>query len=110
MEPTRPTTEAGIGGETAEVTTAAGGREATAKVFFGRIVCVLGLISAVVGAFGLDASLEAVGLLLGVVGYALGASKLGTVTVVLSMGALIFLLAASQGYVPGPWPMDPLAL
>jgi len=71
---------------------------------------VLGLFSAVVGAFGLNVSFEAVGIMLGALGYALGAGRLGIFTAVLSTTALLFLLAVGQGYVPGPWPVDPLAL
>ncbi len=108
MATTRPV-KLGIGSETAGAATVSGGESRSGSVW-GRVVCVLGLISALVGAFGLDVSLEAVGILLGAVGYALGASRLGIVTVIFSTLALIFLLAVGQGYVPGPWPMDPLAL
>lgn len=90
--------------------TAAVGGEAKSGIVWGRVLCTLGLISAAVGAFGLDVSFEAVGIVLGALGYALGASRLGVFTIVLSMIALLFLLAVGQGYVPGPWPVDPLAL
>ena len=110
MEPTKPMTKVGIGAEIEGVAHAVGSGETTVKLLFAWVACVLGLISAVVGVFGLDVSLEAVGIMLGALGYALGASKFGTVTIVLSTIALVFLLAAGQGYVPRPWPIDPLAL
>ncbi|CAA9460343.1 MAG: hypothetical protein AVDCRST_MAG28-3200 [uncultured Rubrobacteraceae bacterium] len=110
MDPTKLTTKVGIGVETEGLAPAVGGKEGTTKVFFGRVVCAVGLISAVVGAFSVDVSLEVVGIVLGALGYALDASKLGILTIVFSTIALVFLLAAGQGYVPGPWPIDSLAL
>jgi hypothetical protein len=47
------------------------------------------------------------GIVLGVVGYALGARRLGAATVVVSVVALILLLAVAQRYVPGVEPTDP---
>jgi len=109
MATTRPA-KLGIGSESAGAATASGGESSRSRIVWGQVVCVLGLISALVGAFGLDVSLEAVGILFGAVGYALGASRLGIVTVIFSTIALIFLPAIGQGYIPGPWPLDPLAL
>ncbi len=49
-----------------------------------------------------------VGIMLGIVGYFLGARRLGTVAAFLSIVALIFGLAVSQGLVPGLERTDPV--
>jgi hypothetical protein len=46
------------------------------------------------------------GMVLGVVGYALGARRLGGVAAVLSVVALLFGMTVSQGMVPGVEPSD----
>ncbi len=48
------------------------------------------------------------GIILGIVGYSLGARRLGTAAVVLSIVALIFGMAVSQGLVPGLERTDPI--
>lgn len=74
----------------------------------GRIACVLGLGAAVVGLIGLDISPEAVGIALGITGYALGARGLGTATVAVSTVLLLVVLAIGVGEVPGIAPSDPI--
>lgn len=106
MASTKPKTTADLGAAGVEPVA---GAEQTARVLFGRVLCVIGLIFAAVGAVGVDMSFEAIGIVMGALGYAMGANRLGAITVVLSTATLILLLAASQGYIPGPWPMDPLA-
>ncbi len=49
-----------------------------------------------------------VGIILGIVGYSLGARRLGTAAAVLSIVALIFGMAVSQGLVPGLERTDPI--
>ena len=76
-------------------------------IFWGRVACVVGLISVLWGVLSISIAYEALGILLGVVGYALGAHRLGSATVVISVVMLIVVLAASQGYIPGVEPTDP---
>jgi hypothetical protein len=76
-------------------------------IFWGRVACVVGLISVLWGAFNISIAYEALGILLGAVGYALGAHRLGRATVVISVVMLIVVLTASQGYIPGVEPKDP---
>ncbi|MCA1719512.1 MAG: hypothetical protein LC781_22710 [Actinobacteria bacterium] len=83
------------------------GREGRTKLLAGRISCAVGMIFAVVGVVdaiaggGASISAGALGAALGILGYFLDANRLGTATVVLSIAALFFSLAASQGYIPG---------
>ena len=51
-------------------------------------------------------SATSLGMVLGVVGYAMGARRLGTVAAVLSVVGLIFGMAVSQGLVPDVEPSD----
>ena len=51
--------------------------------FWGSVVCVAGMVLAVIGAYFVSVALGTVGIVLGVVGYALGARRLGAVTVIL---------------------------
>ncbi len=50
--------------------------------------------------------LTAMGMVMGLVGYAVGARRLGVAAAVVSAAALIIGVAASQGYVPGVEPTD----
>ncbi len=78
-----------------------------AKLLVGRICCIAGVLFVVggvigaVGGGGASISAGAVGVVLGILGYFLGSNRFGTITVVLSIIALFFGLAASQGYIPG---------
>lgn len=82
-------------------------RSAQARVLVGRICCLAGVLFAaggVIGALGgggASISAGAVGVALGILGYFLGSNRFGTITVVVSIAALFFGLAASQGYIPG---------
>ena len=85
-------------------------REQTAKSFFALVVCVVGILLGLVGlvtpfftgpATTADVSMQAVGILLGIVGYYLGARRLAIVAVGLCIVAIFFGLAASQGLIPG---------
>jgi hypothetical protein len=81
-------------------------RSAAAKQLAGRLCCLVGLLLAIGGVIGAlvtgssNISAGAVGAALGILGYFLGSNRLGTVTVVVSIAALFFGLAASQGYIP----------
>ena len=48
-----------------------------------------------------DVSAGAVGIALGVLGYFLGARRLGAASVVLGTAAIFFMAAASTGLIPG---------
>jgi hypothetical protein len=78
-----------------------------AKRLGGLISCVLGLLLALGGIVGPflalteDVSPGVLAMLLGVLGYSLGARSLGAATVVLGTIALFFVVAASTGLIPG---------
>jgi hypothetical protein len=86
-------------------------RTNVAKLLGGRICCLAGLL---LGAGGIlfallgasaNVSAGAVGLALGVLGYFLGARRLGAATVVLGIVAVFFMAAASTGLIPGVTPV-----
>ena len=62
------------------------------------------LVGATRGA-SVDLSAGAVGLALGVLGYFLGARRLGAASVVLGTVAIFFMAAASTGLIPGIEPL-----
>ena len=53
----------------------------------------------------MNLSAGAVGVVLGVLGYFLGARRLGVASVVLGIGAVFFMAAASTGLIPGIEPL-----
>lgn len=71
-----------------------------AKLFFGRLLGVLGLVTLPLGALFVAVAMDAVALCLGVVSYFLGARRLGIVVVVLSVLAAVVGLLIGQGYIP----------
>jgi hypothetical protein len=82
-----------------------------AKLLGGRICCLIGLLFgaggilfALLGASA-NVSAGAVGLALGVLGYFLGARRLGAATVVLGIVTVFFMAAASTGLIPGVTPV-----
>ena len=83
------------------------GREDALKLLLGRICCVVGLLLGaggfVVAILGqsVDLSAGAVGIGLGVLGYYLGARRLGAASVVLGTAAVFFMAAVSTGLIPG---------
>jgi len=87
------------------------GREGALKLFLGRICCLIGLLSGaggfVVATLGASVNLSAgaVGIALGVLGYFLGARRLGAASVVLGVAAIFFMAAASTGLIPGIEPL-----
>jgi hypothetical protein len=80
-----------------------------AKALLARISCVAGLLSAAGGIlFALlgasaNVSAGAVGVALGILGYFLGARRLGAATLVLGVIAVLFM-AAATGIIPGVGP------
>ena len=87
-----------------EDTSQVDGREGLLKLLFGRICCVMGLLLSaggfVVATLGASVNLSAgaMGIGLGVLGYFLGARRLGT-------AAVFFMAAASTGLIPGVAPL-----
>jgi hypothetical protein len=79
------------------------------RVLSGWAACAVGLFCALWGLFNISVAYEVLGIVLGVVGYALGARRLATATVVVSVVLLVVVLAAAQGYVPGVESSDPRA-
>ena len=73
----------------------------------GWAACAVGLSCALWGLLSISVAYEALGVVLGVVGYALGARRLATATVVVPVVLLVVVLAAAQGYVPGVEASDP---
>ena len=85
-------------------------RKEAAKSFFALVVSVVGKLLGLVGfitpffmgpATTADVSMQAVGILLGISGYYLGARRLAIAAVTLCIVAIFFGLAASQGLIPG---------
>ena len=79
----------------------------TMKLLMGRISAVLGILAGVGGTVAAlafdstDITPAAAAILLGVVGYFLGARRLGAVSVVLGVVVLLVLAAASAGLSQG---------
>jgi|SRR5215211_7666121 len=86
-------------------------QEGLLKLLLGRICCVIGLLMSaggfVVATLGASVNLSAgaVGIALGVLGYFLGARRLGAASVVLCTAAVFFMAAASTGLIPGVAPL-----
>ena len=87
------------------------GRKGAAKLLGGRICCIVGILFgaggilfALLGASA-NVSSGAVGAALGVLGYFLGARRLGTATIVLGVIAIFFMAAAAAGLIPGVEPL-----
>jgi site-specific recombinase len=82
-----------------------------AKRLGGRIACVLGILLGLGGIVGAllgateDISAGVLAIVVGVLGYSLGARRLGVATVVLGTVALFVVAAASTGLLPGVAPM-----
>ena len=73
-----------------------------ASLLAGRILALIGLVVCVpAGLYLISIAMESLGVVLGTVGYFLGARRVGTVTVVLGLAAMIFGLL-TQGYPVGP--------
>ena len=83
------------------------GLQGTVKLLIGRILSVLGILNAVGGSAASlaiqssDITFAALGILLGVVGYMLGARRLGAVSVVVGVVLLLVLGGASSGFSEG---------
>ena len=85
-------------------------REDALTLLLGRICCVVGLlfgtggiVFAILGT-SVNLSAGAVEIALGILGYFLGARRLGAASVVLGTAAVFFMAAASTGLIPGATP------
>ncbi len=85
-------------------------RKEAARSFFARVVCVVGILLGLAGlitpfftgpATTADVSIQAVGILLEIVGYYLGARRLAIAAIGLCVVVIFFGLAASQDLIPG---------
>ena len=68
-----------------------------------RLLCAAGILLAVIGAFFISIALNALGVVLGMLGYALGARWLGPATVILALLTLMVGLLLGQGVLPGAY-------
>lgn len=79
---------------------------ARGRLLMARTSCVIGLVLAMggfVAAFDGGAASVPTGVMgaaMGILGYLLGSRQLGTITIIFSVAALFFSLAASQGLIP----------
>lgn len=73
------------------------------KVLVARLLCAVGILLAVIGAFFISVALNVLGMVLGMVGYTLGARRLGPITVVLALLTLVIGLLLGQGVLPGAY-------
>ena len=74
----------------------------TASLTIGRVLALIGLVVCIpAGLYLISIAMDALGMVLGVVGYFLGSRRLGVVTVVLGVAAMVFGLL-TQGYPGGP--------
>lgn len=74
------------------------------KVLVGRIASVIAILFCVpVGILFVSIATGAVGIVLGVVGYSLGARRLGALAVVLCTVAMFLGLLVGQGIMPGSY-------
>jgi hypothetical protein len=69
----------------------------------GRMLCSVGLGFAVLGAFFVSVATNVVGMILGAVGYYLGARVFGVVVIVLSIITLFIGLLIGPGAIPGSY-------
>jgi hypothetical protein len=80
-----------------------GGRRRGRSLFPARALCVIGASFAVVGAFFVSMATDILGMVLGMVGYFLGARVLGTVVVILSIATLLIGLLVGPAAIPGSY-------
>lgn len=73
---------------------------AQAKLLCGRLLCVVGLVLIPPGAYFVSVAMEFATLCLGMVGFYLGARRLGVAVVALSVVAAVAGLLLGQGYIP----------
>ncbi len=72
-------------------------------VLLGRVLCMVGVILAIIGAFFVSIATEGIAIALGLAGYFLGARILGVKTIVLSVVGMFLGLLAGQGVILGAY-------
>jgi hypothetical protein len=78
--------------------------QGSGKVLVGRVLSIIALIFCVpIGILFVSVATGAVGLVLGIVGYTLGALRLGSVAIVLCTAAMLLGLLVGQGAMPGSY-------
>ena len=78
-------------------------RNKDGSALLGRLLCVAGIILALIGAYFVSVALGAVGVVLGVVGYFVGARRLGVAAVVLGVVSIFVGLLVGQGVMAGAY-------
>ena len=71
-----------------------------------RILCAIGLGFAVIGAFFISVGTNVVGMILGLMGYYLGARVFGVLIIVLSTITLLIGLLVAPGALPGSYDQE----
>jgi hypothetical protein len=80
-----------------------GAKKKNGAALFGRVLCVAGIVLAVIGALFVSVALGGVGIVFGIVGYALGARRLGMATVVVGVVSVFVGLLVGQGVMAGSY-------
>jgi hypothetical protein len=80
-----------------------GTRREEEGMFPARALCVVGMSFAVIGAFFVSIATDVLGMVLGMVGYFMGARVLGVVVVILSIATLIIGLLVGPAALPGSY-------
>jgi hypothetical protein len=73
------------------------------RIFWGRVLCVVGILLAIVGAFFVSVALGALGIVFGVVGYGVGARNFGFATIILAVVSIFVGLFIGQGVIAGSY-------
>jgi len=73
------------------------------SLFPARALCMVGMSFAVVGVFFVSVATDVLGMVLGMLGYFLGARVLGTVVVILSIATLLIGLLVGPAALPGSY-------
>ena len=72
-------------------------------MFPARALCVVGISFAVIGAFFVSIATDVLGMVLGMVGYFMGARVLGTLVVILSVATLFIGLVVGPAALTGSY-------
>jgi hypothetical protein len=97
-------------GDVSEGTRGEEARKGAVTALLANVSCIVGLLLDAGGIlfalFGASANVSAgaVGAALGILGYFLGAKRLGAATIVLGVIAVLFMAAAATGLIPGIGP------